>query len=1171
MPNTPYRRAVLTRIAVVLCLLLPSGLLSTGMAQAAAPDPSKIAKTVQAQLDTTGKATYWVRLKGEADLGAARRAETKDDKAAQVYRAKTKQATSSQANLRELLESRHADFSAYWIVNEVRVTAGSELTAEIAKLPEVESITPDTTVTLPKPVPGQAAAKVNAVEWNVDRINAPRVWGERDDRGEGVVVASIDSGADFDHPDLAASYRGGNADGTVSHAYNWYDATGTCPSAAPCDEYGHGTHVHGTMTGANGIGVAPGARWIAVKSCLNGRCGREALLAAAQWMVAPTDLNGRNPRTDLAPDIVNSSWGGRGLDDWYKESVDAWIAAGIFPVFSNGNSGPACRTSDSPAQYVQSYSVGGFDVNNALYNRSSKGEGENGEIKPNIAAPAVDVRSSVPGGGYEIHSGTSMAAPHVAATVALIWSAAPSLQGKVAATRQVLDGSAVDVDDTSCGGTATDNNVWGEGRLDAYAAVQAAPRDPLGDLRGTATSDGSPISGAVVSVRGPVERDLTTGPDGTFAVPRLLAGDYRVSVTRFGYDTTTANVTIAAGQSAAADIVLPRTPTAVVSGTITTTGAPEPGATVEAVDTPVRAVTDAAGRYRMTLPHGDHTLRVVPASRCSAGASAPVTVAGEATRDIDLPLRSDTFGYTCSDGPHEFVAGTDKLDLWGDDDARWVDLPFPVPYYGKGTKMAWVNTNGYIGLDTDYEINSGNSGLPTEFIPDNTVYPFWDDIVVDDAGAIYTGVTGVAPHRRYVVEWRNVTFQGRRDHRVTFSALLGEDGSIGFRYKDIDSADERGASATIGIENATSTDALMYSFNEPAVSSGRGIEITPSGHGLVGGVVTDANDGKPLAGATVAIGDVTTLTTGEDGAFFGQVLSGDHQVKVSMEHYGTVEKPITITPGEPTRFDTKLITGSVSASTTELTAVMHTDSTRSKTLRLTNLGAPVAYTATGDRSWFDVSPKAGELAAGQAADVKVTFDSTGKEPGTYWLGKLRVKSASGRQPVIDIKVTLVVTKLQIAVDAGGSGPVTDAGGDAWTPDRRYTEGSYGYIAARNRTEATSRTIKGTEDQALYRTARESMLEYRFDDIPDGVYTVELDFADLRSTRPGARVFDVLVEGALAIPALDLALESGTYTASARQYTVRVDDGQLNVRFATRQGTTIVNAIRVSERSDRADG
>src|SRR5690606_27302377 len=111
-------------------------------------------------------------------------------------------------------------------------------------------------------------------------------------------------------------------------------------------------------------------------------------------------------------------------------------------------------------------------------------------------------------------------------------------------------------------------------------------------------------------------------------------------------------------------------------------------------------------------------------------------------------------------------------------------------------------------------------------------------------------------------------------------------------------------------------------------------------------------------------------------------------------------------------------------------------------------------------------------------------------------------------------------------------------------------------------------IRGTEDQTLLRTARERMLEYRFDSVPDGVYTVELDFAEIRDMRMGKRVFDVLVEGELAIPALDLALEAGTYTAVSRQYTVRVADGQLNVRFAARDGATLVYVIRISERPDK---
>ncbi|WP_328807592.1 S8 family serine peptidase [Nonomuraea antri] len=1140
------------------------------MAQAA-PDPAKIDKAVQAQLDRDDKATFWVRMKGVADLSAARRAGTKQAKAKQVYQAKTERAETSQQGLRKLLDAQHAEYTPFWIVNAVRVTAGAKLAAELAKLPEVERIDPVSTVALPKPVPGTAEARVQAVEWNIDRINAPRVWGERGDRGEGIVIAHIDSGAQYDHPALAASYRGNNGDGTYSHDYNWFDPARICPEAAPCDNNGHGTHVMGTMTGADGIGVAPGAKWIAAKGCEVSTCSDASLLAAGQWVLAPTDLNGRNPRPDLAPDIVNNSWGGDGFDPWYKQTVEAWIAAGIFPAFANGNEGPACLTSGSPGQYVISYSAGGFGANNALYSASSKGAGEDGEIKPNIAAPAVNVRSSTPDDGYGVSTGTSMASPHVAATVALIWSAAPRLQGNVAATRPLLDTTAIDVADTSCGGTAADNNVWGEGRLDAFAAVQAAPAEPLGDLRGTVTSAGTPVAGATVSMTGPLSRTVTTGQDGTYSVPRLLPGEYHLTVTRFGHQPATAVAQLTGGQSTTTDVALTRHPTGEVTGTVGTAGTPEPGATIEAAGTPVSTVTDAAGRYRLTLPHGDYTLNVTPSSRCASPGTATVSVTGDVTKDIELPLRGDAFGYTCRSAAEPYVAGAEKLALTGDDEALQVTLPFPMPFYGSGQSRAWISTNGFLSFATDEIVTGSNTKLPATGTPNHAIYPYWDDLVVDTESGIYTAVLGQAPNRRYVVEWRNVTFYSAKDQRLSFSAVLGEDGSISFRYKDIESERDQGSSATIGVENAAGTDALMYSYDEPALSTGQSLAITPSRHGLVGGVVTDANDGKPLAGASVKIGDLPALTTGQDGAFFGQVLAGDYQVTVAKEHYGTFTQEATITPGTLTRIDTALVTGRVSASAAELTVVMPAESTRTRTLELTNLGSPTPYTVTTDpaQGWLGVTPAAGDLAKGQKATLRVSVSSAGIAAGGLRSGKLIVKSASGRQPVIEIAVTVVVPKHQVAVDVGATRGVTDAAGDSWSPDRRYVQGGHGYVANRSRTADTSRTIAGTQDQALYRTAREGMLEYRFDGVPAGTYTVELDFADLRSTRPGARVFDVLVEGQLAIPALDLALEAGTYTAVARQYTVKVTDGQLNVRFATRQGTTIVNAVRISERPDKA--
>ena len=130
------------------------------------------------------------------------------------------------------------------------------------------------------------------------------------------MVANIDTGVQYNHPALVNQYRGNLGGASFDHNYNWFDPSSVCPSPVPCDNNNHGTHTMGTMVGDDGgtnqIGVAPGARWIAAKGCETNNCSDAALLASAQWILAPTDLNGSNPRPDLRPDIVNNSWGGGG-------------------------------------------------------------------------------------------------------------------------------------------------------------------------------------------------------------------------------------------------------------------------------------------------------------------------------------------------------------------------------------------------------------------------------------------------------------------------------------------------------------------------------------------------------------------------------------------------------------------------------------------------------------------------------------------------------------------------------------------------------------------------------------------------------------------------------------------------------------------------------------------
>jgi hypothetical protein len=204
-----------------------------------------------------------------------------------------------------------------------------------------------------------------------------------------------------------------------------------------------------------------------------------------------------------------------------------------------------------------------------------------------------------------------MASPHVAGTVALMWSAAPSLVGDIALTRQLLDDTAVDTEDLSCGGTADDNNVWGEGRLDAFAAVGASPRGPVGTLTGTVTdaSSGSPIEGAAVHAAGPSDRTTFTGADGSYSIT-LPVGTYDVTASHFGYLSETASgVTVTEGATTTQDFALAPAPSHTVSGHVRDgDGNPLAGATVTIQATPLPpATTDASGAYSFaSVPEGEY-------------------------------------------------------------------------------------------------------------------------------------------------------------------------------------------------------------------------------------------------------------------------------------------------------------------------------------------------------------------------------------------------------------------------------------------------------------------------------------------------------------------------------------------------------------------------------------
>jgi subtilisin family serine protease len=434
----------------------------------------KVDPALRQQLEVGG-ATFWVMFEDRADLSAA---SAISDWVArgQYVLDRLEASTSSQAGVLALLRAQGVEHMSFYIVNTVRVVNGdAALARALAVRPEVSKLVASRTFHIPHPAQGDGARA--PIEWNLLNINADDVWHTFGVRGRGMVLANIDTGVQFDHPALARQYRG-RRPGGIDHNYSWWDPSNVCAGEVPCDNVGHGTHTMGTMVGDDGgenqTGVAPRARWIAAKGCEDFACSDEALMSSGQWILAPTRLDGSNPRPSMRPHAVSNSWGGLGADEFYRDIVEAWVASGIFPVFSIGAGGPTCGTVGAPASYPESYGVGAHDINNLIASFSGRGPSPiEGVIKPNVTAPGVNVRSAWNDGGYAILSGTSMATPHVAGTVALVWSAEPGLVRDVAATRAVIDASSIDTSNLSCGGSPDNNNVWGEGRLDAFAAVDA--------------------------------------------------------------------------------------------------------------------------------------------------------------------------------------------------------------------------------------------------------------------------------------------------------------------------------------------------------------------------------------------------------------------------------------------------------------------------------------------------------------------------------------------------------------------------------------------------------------------------------------------------------------------------------------------------------------------------
>lgn len=402
-----------------------------------------------------------------------------EDRARSVITALQEQAASSQVELLDYLKNtdgvRSGTIKPFWVSNAVFAEVSTSTLKALTRRNDVQLIESEKAIEILKyerdmgpfpPVP-------EGTESGLRAINAPAMW-QLGYTGYGLNALILDTGTSPHHPALRNNYLGIYK--PLSEVW-----TGTGSEPFDCDD--HGTHVAGTVVGLDRlnndtIGVAFNGLWTASPPI---GCGFQStnlgVIETYEWSLNPDeDIN----TTDDIPAVINNSWGfvqpssGEECNSLFSTTFEALEAAGIANVFAAGNEGPGEQTLRAPqninVNLVNCFTVAAVQGGNPQFpvaEFSSRGPSSCGGegsllIKPEVAAPGVNVRSAVASGHYGNLSGTSMASPHVAGAVLLLREAFPDLTGEVILT--ALYFSCRDL------GEPGEDNVYGMGMIDVKAA-----------------------------------------------------------------------------------------------------------------------------------------------------------------------------------------------------------------------------------------------------------------------------------------------------------------------------------------------------------------------------------------------------------------------------------------------------------------------------------------------------------------------------------------------------------------------------------------------------------------------------------------------------------------------------------------------------------------------------
>ncbi|RLI39100.1 hypothetical protein DRO60_02180 [Candidatus Bathyarchaeota archaeon] len=566
-------------------------------------------------MDPDTKIKYMVKLRSLSPSILA------DMTPAQVKEALKAHAKATQAPVIAYIEERGGTvLNTFWLINLILVEGPAWLAKDVTRLSIVEEVVDVFNVTIPDVKRHERGFEPHQIyEWNVERVRAPECWA-MGITGAGIRVGVSDTGYDITHPDLdddlftidptSPYYPGG---------WMEFDSDGNPVLSTPHDTHGHGSHVSGTITGENHsgtwIGIAPDAMIMHALALPGGSGTFPQVLAAMEWKIDPYYIDpdtGEIIYTGLPAHVTSMSWGGSMYySHYFYEIVRNTLLCGVVPVAAAGNSGEGYVV--SPGAVWGVFAAGATDMYDDVPWWSSGGvikvpdyfpppeEPEEWPffppypseyIKPDFSAPGVYVKSSVPW-GWEYWSGTSMATPHISATIALMLQAAalsPALTPEV--IYEILRDTAVDFGDPG------QDTRYGWGRIDAFEAASRATAYALTGIHGVLYDSvtGEPVANAKVTVL--ETGDFTyTNETGHYSIGVPGEGNWTLRFEKYGYFDYQQVVEV---------IILNGT----VQGWVTNslTGEPIENATIFVEELNLTFYTDENGFYNGTVKAGLRTL-----------------------------------------------------------------------------------------------------------------------------------------------------------------------------------------------------------------------------------------------------------------------------------------------------------------------------------------------------------------------------------------------------------------------------------------------------------------------------------------------------------------------------------------------------------------------------------